>query len=253
MSTEERIPLGLQLWSVRDDCSKDFPGTLRRVAEMGYDGVEFAGYYGCSAGELKSMLADLGLRCAGTHTGIESLLGDAFEQTVAFNKTMGNKTLVVPGLGKPYCESVDALKRTAELFCTIAERARDNGVRVGYHNHSWEFEPIDGLIPHQIIFDATPSDFVMQLDIGWAFNARVDARDVLKRYPGRALSVHVKEHSSIDETAVVGKGQVPWADVLAVCQTIGETEWFVVEHERYAAPPLECVRDCIDYLKSIGR
>jgi len=220
---------------------------------MGYDAVEFAGYYNYAADELKSILDGLGLTCAGTHTGIDTLLGDAFEQTVAFNKTLGNTVLIVPGLGKEYMESVDALKRTAELFCGIAERAREAEVRVGYHNHSWEFEAIDGVIPHEILFDGTPDDFVMQLDIGWAYHAGVDAREVLRRYPGRALSVHVKEHSSADETAVVGKGEVPWPDVLNVCESVGGTDRFIVEHERYSAPPLECVKDCIDYLKSIGR
>ncbi len=243
----------MQLWSVRDDCGKDFPGALRQVAEMGYEGVEFAGYYDRGADEIKTMLDDLGLKCAGTHIGIDALLGDAFEQTVVFNKIIGNTTLIVPGLGESYRDSVDALKRTAETFRGIADRAREAGVRVGYHNHSWEFEAMDGVIPHEVLFDGTPSDFVMQLDIGWAFNAGVDARDVLKRYAGRALSVHVKEHSKSDETAVVGQGDVPWPDVLDVCQSVGGTAWFVVEHERYAAPPLECVKDCLGYLKSIGR
>ena len=92
------IPIGLQLYSVRDDCEIDLPSVLKAVGGMGYDGVEFAGYYGRTASELRQMLDDNGLKCCGTHTGLETILGDELEKTIAFNQTLGNKFLIVPGL-----------------------------------------------------------------------------------------------------------------------------------------------------------
>src|SRR5437764_13789952 len=92
------IPIALQLYSVRKDCEQDLPGTLKAVAKMGYDGVEFAGYYGRSAQELRSMLDDLGLKCCGTHTGLNTILPEELERTAEFNRTLGNRFLIVPGL-----------------------------------------------------------------------------------------------------------------------------------------------------------
>ena len=95
-----QIPIGLQLYSVREDCQKDLPGVLKEVARMGYAGVEFAGYYGYSATDLRKMLDDLGLKCCGTHTGLPTLLGEELPKTIEFNQTLGNKFLIVPGLPK---------------------------------------------------------------------------------------------------------------------------------------------------------
>ncbi|MGC9361188.1 MAG: sugar phosphate isomerase/epimerase family protein, partial [Anaerolineae bacterium] len=108
-----RIPIALQLYSVREACAEDLPGTLKAVADMGYDGVDFAGYYGYSAQELRSMLDDLGLEIAGTHIRIDALLGQQLEATVAFEQQLGNKFLIVPGLPEEYRSSHDAWRRTA--------------------------------------------------------------------------------------------------------------------------------------------
>jgi len=103
-----RIPIALQLYSVREDCAKDFAATLKAVADMGYDGVEFAGYHGATAEELRTMLDDFGLKVAGTHTGLDTLLGDELEKTVEFHKTIGNRFLIVPGLSEEYTGSIAA-------------------------------------------------------------------------------------------------------------------------------------------------
>ncbi len=116
------IPVGLQLYSVRNDCAADLPGTLAAVAKMGYAGVEFAGTYDRSAKELRTMLDDLGLKCCGTHIRIDTLLGDALPATVEFNQILGNKYLIVPGLAEEYRNSRAAWLRTAGIFNEIAER-----------------------------------------------------------------------------------------------------------------------------------
>ena len=161
-----KIPIALQLYSIRDDCAKDLPGSLAAVAKMGYDGVEFAGYHGRSAAELKTLLDDLGLTCCGTHTGLDTLLGDALQKTIDFNKTLGNPFLIVPGLHGDYTNSRAAWQRTAAIFNEISAKVRPQDMYVGYHNHFTEFTPLDGEMPWDTFFGNTVKDVVMQLDSG---------------------------------------------------------------------------------------
>lgn len=243
------IPVALQLYSVRDDCAKDLPSTIRAVAEMGYDGVEFAGYHGRSAAELATLLADAGLKAAGTHTGIDTLLGDEFDKTVDFNKEIGNRFLIVPGLPGEYTENIDAWKRTADLFDEIAERCEAVGMRTGYHNHHTEFTAIDGEVPWDLFFGTTRADVVMQLDTGNAMHGGADPLLYLERYPGRATTVHLKEYSATNDKAVIGEGSTDWKAVFRLCEEKQNTEWYIVEQESYAYPPLECVDRCIKNLR----
>ncbi len=128
---KKKIPIALQLYSVRDDCAKDLPGVLRAVGKMGYQGVEFAGYHGRKADELCKMLDDNGLRCCGTHTGLDTLTGDALKSTAEFNATLGNQFLIVPGLPAVNTASVQALVDTAKLLTELAEKVRALDLRVG--------------------------------------------------------------------------------------------------------------------------
>lgn len=251
-----RIPIALQLYSVRDDCARNLPGTLKEVAEMGYEGVEFAGYYGRSASELKRLLDDLGLRVAGTHISLDTLLGDELKKTVEFNRIIGNKFLIVPGFSEERRNSKAAWIATAKLMNEIAEKVKPEGMRVGYHNHGIEFQKIDGQYPWDIFFGTTNPDVVMQLDTGNAMHGGVSADgvlDILRRYPGRAATVHLKEFSRTNENALIGEGDSKWKEIFSLCETIGRTEWYIVEQESYAFPPLECVRRCIQNLRKMGK
>ena len=249
-----RIPVALQLYSVREDCARDLPGTLEAVANMGYDGVEFAGYYGRTPEELSKMLEDLDLRVAGTHIGIETLLGDELERTIEFNNILGNQFLILPGLPEERRNSRAAWLETARLMNAIADRVKTEGMRVGYHNHAVEFQPIDGDLPWDIFFGATVPDVVMQLDTGNAMHGGVSSDgvlEILKRYPGRAATVHLKEFSSKNELALIGEGEMKWQEFFSLCEKMSGTQWYIVEQESYAYPPLECVRRCISNLTPI--
>ena len=249
-----KIPVALQLYSVREDCARDLSGTLEAVAEMGYDGVEFAGYYGSTADELSKMLGDLGLKVAGTHTGIQTLLSDELGKTIEFNKTIGNKFLIVPWLSEEWRDSKATWLKTARLLNEIAEKVKPEGMLVGYHNHAVEFQPIDGEMPWDIFGGATLPEVVMQLDTGNAMHGGVSADGVLeflKRYPGRAVTVHLKEFSSKNEKALIGEGETKWKEVFRLCETIGGTEWYIVEQESYAYEPLECARRCVKNLRKL--
>lgn len=248
-----KIPVAVQLYSVRDDCSKDLPGTLKAVAAMGYEGVEFAGYYMRSAKQLRKMLDDLGLKVAGTHIGLGTLMGDALKQTVEFNKTLGNKFLIVPGLPSKYTESRKSWLEAAKIFNDISAKVAEHGMRVGYHNHSIEFKPLDGELPWDTFFGATNKDVVMQLDTGNAMHGGADPVVFLEKYPGRCATIHLKEASKTNDKAVIGEGDVNWSRVFELCETIGGTQWYIVEQESYAHPPLKCVELCLQNLRKMGR
>ena len=248
-----RIPIALQLYSIREDCERDLPGTLQAVAKMGYEGVEFAGYYGRSAKELRSMLDDLGLVVAGTHIRLETMLGDQFAQTVEFNRTLGNRFLIVPGLSEAQRSSRAAWLETAKIFDQVAVRLAKEGMFTGYHNHHIEFTPLDGELPWDTFFGNTQHDVVMQVDIGNALHGGGDPIPYLSRYPGRARTVHLKEYSATDPKALLGEGDVDWGEVFQLCETIGNTEWYIVEQESYAYAPIECVDRCLQALKAMGK
>lgn len=248
------IPIALQLYSVRDACAEDFPGVLAKVAEMGYDGVEPAGYHGASAEDLARMLDDNGLRMAGTHIGLDTLLGDELEKTVEFNAVVGNRFLIVPGLAPEYKESSDAWKRTADIFNGIAERLRPHGMFTGYHNHHTEFGPMDdGGVPWEIFFDNTDDAVVMQADTGNAAAGGGDVIQYIEKYPGRARTVHLKEYAADDDKAVIGEGDIDWKRCFELSESVGGTEWYIVEQESYAHPPMECVKVCLENLKKMGK
>ena len=246
-----RVQIGLQLYSVREDCKRDLPGVLAAVAKMGYKGVEFAGYYDRAAKVLRKMLDDNGLVCCGTHTGLDTLLGDNLARTIEFNQTLGNKYLVAPGLPGKYRSSHQAWLDTAKLFNELAEKVKPHGMLVGYHNHSVEFTAMDGELPWDTFYSNTKKGVIMQLDVGNAIHGGVDPLPYLYKYPGRAVTVHVKEYSKTNKKALIGEGDVSWKAFFALCKAVGGTEWYIVEQESYAYPPLECVERCLKNLRKM--
>jgi sugar phosphate isomerase/epimerase len=248
-----RIPIALQLYSVREDAARDLQGVLAAVADMGYEGVEFAGYYGHDAQTIRGWLDVYGLKVAGAHVGIDALLGDELAHTVAFHQTLGNTTLIVPGLAEQWRNSRAAWLKTAETLNAIAVALKPYGMRTGYHNHHIEFAPMDGELPWDTLFSNTTNDVIMQFDTGNALHGGAQAAPFLRRYPGRAKTVHLTEYSTTNDSALIGEGDVPWTEIFELCETIGGTEWYIVEQESYAYPPLECVRRCLQALKAMGK
>jgi sugar phosphate isomerase/epimerase len=248
-----RIPIALQLYSIRHDCEKDLPGTLKAVAGMGYDGVDFAGYYGHDAPTIRAMLDDLDLKAAGCHTGIQTLLGDELQKTIEFNHILGNKYLIVPGLPEPYRSSREAWRKTAEVFNEIAANLKPEGMFTGYHNHHIEFTPMDGELPWDTFFGNTVPEVVMQIDLGNALHGGADPVAFLKHYPGRARTVHLKAYSAANDKALIGEDDVDWAEVFRVCEADPVTEWYIVEQESYPYSPLESVDRCLQALKAMGK
>lgn len=247
-----KVPVALQLYSIREDCARDLPGTLSAVAGMGYEGVEFAGYYGRSADELRKMLDRLGLRTAGTHISIDALLGDQLQKTVKFNRILDNRFLIVPWLPEEVRTTRAKWLETAQFLSGVARKIKSEGMRVGYHNHAFEFQPMEGEIPWDILFGAADADVVMQLDTANAMQGGISAEEVLgivRRYPARAATVHLKEFSSKNKYALLGEGEMKWQEFFSLCETVGGTEWYVVEQESFPFAPMECAKRCLENLK----
>jgi sugar phosphate isomerase/epimerase len=166
-AARKKIPIALQLYSVRDDCAKDLPAVLAAVAKMGYVGVEFTeGIQGRDAEKLRKLLEENNLKCCGTHTGLGTILGDELKKTVEFHKTIGNKFLIVPGLPEEYNKSKEGWLKAAKIFDEAAEKVKPEGMYVGYHNHSHEFKALDGELPWDTFFGNTRPEVVMQMDSG---------------------------------------------------------------------------------------
>jgi len=247
-----KIPVGLQLYSIRQDCAKDLPGSLAEVARIGYKGVEFAGYHGRKAEELRKLLDDNGLVCCGTHTGWSSILGDKLKETIAFNKTLGNKFLIVPGgLPAKTFTSLEGLKETARIFNEQSAKAREEGMYVGYHAHGGDFKKLEGETVWDLLFANTVKDVVMQLDVGNCLGGGGDPYATIRKFPGRTLTIHIKEHGG-PKGAPVGEGEVRWKEIFELCETVGGTQWYIVEHET-GAKPIESVRACFENLRKMGK
>ena len=248
-----RIPVAVQLYSVREDAKNDLAGVLKAIAKMGYDGVEFAGFYGHDAKSVRAMLDEYGLKAAGAHVGINTLMGDELAKSIEFHQTIGNSFLIVPGLDHHYTTTRAGWLNAAHILNDVAKQLAPHGMKTGYHNHWVEFAELEGELPWDTFFGNTDPAVIMQFDTGNALVAGADAAPFIERYPGRALSVHLKEHADQNSTALLGEGDVPWTYILDLCERIGGTQWYVIEQESYAYPPMECIDRCLQNLRGLGR
>jgi sugar phosphate isomerase/epimerase len=251
-----RIPIALQLYSVRGDCKQDFDAALEQVAAMGVEGVEFAGYYGYAgrAADLRKRLETLKLKAAGTHIGLDQLQGDALQKTIDNHKEIGCRFLVVPmnpGIWDP-----EKSKALAEAFNQAAAALKPHGMACGYHNHTREFEK-DGEKTYWDLFaERTSKDVILQQDCGWTFAAGFDPVAYIKKYPGRTRTTHFKPTVLKGDTtkkAILGQDAVDWPAVYAACASAGGTEWIVVEQETYpdGKSAMECTKESLAGLRKM--
>jgi len=247
---KKKIPVGVQLYSVREQAAKDLPAVLEAIGRMGYKGVEFAGYYGWDGKpkELRQLLDGNGLKCCGTHTDLETVTGDALKATAELHHILGNRFLIVPSLR---AEGVQGWLDMAKRFEEIAAKAKSLGMRVGYHAHAGDFNKLGGTTSWEILFDNTHKDVIMQLDTGNCMQGKGDPVAILKKYPGRSTTVHLKEFGG-PENAVIGQGLMPWTQVFEVCETTAGTEWYIVEHET-GPDPIGNIKGCLEGLRKMGR
>ncbi len=245
----KKIPIGLELYSLRVECKDDLPGTLAAVARIGYQGVEFAGYHGRTAKELRKMLDANGLLVCGSHTPFADVQGDKLAGTIEFNRVIGNKFIIVPWMDQT--DSKEAWLQRAKLFNEIAAKLKPEGMFIGYHSHQHDFKLVDGVAAWDVFIGNTNPEVIMQLDTSNCRDGGADPVAVLKKYPGRARSIHIKPHGAGPE-AVIGEGDIDWTEVFALCEGPGKTDWYVVEHET-SKNPLDAVKRSYEALQKLGK
>ena len=235
---------GLQLYSVRDSAKENLLETIETVAAQGYKYLEFAGFFGYSAEEVKAKMDECGVCVSGTHTGWEEIR-DHFEETVKYHKTIGNKNIIIPGFSYKTKELVE------EFIAFLNEyqpKLAKEGITLGYHNHAKEFTTVyDGENVHEMIEKNTSVEF--EIDTFWVYNAGLDPVTVLEKLKDRVKVIHVKDGIKDVVGKPLGMGEAPVKAVVDYAKKNNLT--MVVESETQTPSGLEEARICIEYLKSL--
>jgi len=231
-----KIPIGMQLWGVRHQCETELPAVLRAVAQLGYETIEMAhSYYGHDAAAWRKLLDDNGLKCCGMHIPLRMVEGDAFDETVEIHKVIGTPNLIVASLPKKRLGSKAAAVEVAGFFNELADRLKPHGMKIGYHCHGGDFAEVEGSTPWELFGENTNDNVLLQLDLGNCLSGGGDPIAMLKKFPGRAGTIHLKDRGS-EGGAVFGEGVVDWKEVFEFCESAGKTEYYILEEEGKKGP-----------------
>lgn len=249
-----KIPIGLELWSVRHQCEQELPAVLKAVGQMGYDSVEIAhSLYGHDAPTWRKLLDKNGLKSCGMHMSLKALEGDTFDKTVAEQKIIGTPYLIIASLPKKSLASVDAIVETAKQFNQLAERLEPHGMKIGYHCHGGDFAKVGDRTAWEVFGENTKADVLLQLDFGNCLGGGGDPIAMLKKFPGRSVTLHLKEYGG-KPGAVFGEGEVNWKEVFSLSETIGGTTQYIIEEEGRKGPEaLEAVRRALANFRKMGK
>jgi sugar phosphate isomerase/epimerase len=275
-NADTKTLIGIQLYAVREDMFKDPLGTLKALSKMGYQYVEHANYtnrkfYGYTAIEFKKILNDLGMKMPSGHTSLNGShwdnkkkeFTDAWKYTIDDAVTIGQDFVISAWMDENVRTSYDALMHQLEIFNLSGELCQKSGMRFGYHNHNFEFiEKVNGQLIYDIILKETNPELVIhQLDFGNMFGIGARGMDWIKKYPGRFMSVHVKDEIKVPigemndqhDSTILGNGLVDPKAVCLLAKAIGGTKHFIIEQESYQGiAPLECARINLERIKTWG-
>src|SRR5208282_2594003 len=244
------IPVGLELYSVRDELKKDPEGTVRAVAAMGYQCVEFyAPYFEWSDAQAKSMcqlMDGLGIKCYSTHNNEDYLNAKNIERVRDLNLMLGCKYCVMawtePGKG------LDGWKTVADELNFAADKLEPAGLKAGYHNHQAEWAPVSGQRPMEILAKQTKPSVMLQLDVGTCLEGGADPIAWIRANPGRIRSIHCKDWSrdpAVGYKTLFGEGVADWMGIFAAAESVGGVEYYLVEQEGSRYPEMETARRCL--------
>ena len=234
---QPRSPVGLQLYTVRTALQRDFVGTMEQVAAIGYREVEFAGYYERSPDEVRALLGRLNLQAPAAHVPWERT-GDGWPAALAEAKAVGHQYVIVPWLPESVRGSVESWRGVAKRLNEAGAAARDAGLSLGYHNHDFEFRPVGGQIPYDLLLAETdPALVAFELDLYWTVRAGHDPIAYFTRHPNRFRLVHVKDSAGPPDHRMtdVGAGSIPFDRILPAAAAAG-VRHFIVEHDEPADP-----------------
>jgi sugar phosphate isomerase/epimerase len=253
--------IGLQLYTVRDLMKQDFDGTLSKVAAVGYKEVEFAGYFDHSPKDVRAAVDRHGLTAPSAHIDYKNL-GDKFPEVIEAAKVVGHEYLVNPWIDEEIRKQPDGWKQAAETFNRAGEACKKAGIQFAYHNHWFEFLPVNGKLPYDLLLtECDPNLVKMELDLCWITVGGQDPPRYFDRYPGRFPLVHVKDvkrvppvtaggaqdfGSSMKDMTEVGSGIIDWKKIFAQSDKAGIKHYFV-EHDN-PKKPLESIKTSYDYL-----
>lgn len=245
-----KMGIAVQLYTLREETAADFRGTLRKVAELGYEGVEFAGYGDVPAEEMKALLQELGLQVAGSHVSLQRLRDD-LQGEIDYMKAIGGKYIICPYVSPDTDE--EGWKAVIADLKTYGEEVRKQGLAFGYHNHEFEFEAKVG---QSLIFDAifeatSPETVQVEMDVCWVKRGGQDPLSYIRKYAGRLPLIHMKDFKYEGggvQTLELGQGIVPLKDVLEAASE-ADVEWLIVEQDNCQNPPLVSVANSLNWLK----
>ncbi|CQR55472.1 sugar phosphate isomerase/epimerase family protein [Paenibacillus riograndensis] len=244
------LKIGLQLYTLREELEQDFEGTIRKVAELGYAGVEFFHYFGRTAEQVNALLQETGLTALGAHRPYDAMLNDT-EQEISFNLSIGNRNLIVPYL----TEEQRNWEEVAVNLRKIGEQCSARGAVLSYHNHDFEFkEQFGGRTAFDGIFEEVPADLLqVEMDTCWVYYAGYDPVEYIHKYAGRLPIIHLKDMKKREdgsaETVVLGEGEVKLEAILEAADAAG-AEWAVVEQDFCSRSPLESVADSMKWIRA---
>jgi sugar phosphate isomerase/epimerase len=255
---DKKIPIGLQLFSVRGECNKDLPATLKSVSEIGYVGAEPWGYsgdklewMGWSAKDIRKMMDDNGLKCCGIHLATAALMGDNLSRTIELNQILGNKFLIIAA-DSQRMSAMNTIMELAQLLNDVAKKLEPLGMFTGYHAHGFDFKEVEGKLAWDILFSNTNKEVVMQMDIGNCAGGGGDPIAELKQFPGRARSVHLKDYGG-PPGSVIGEGKADWDEIFRLCETLHDTEWYVVEEGGKDGLGFDVSKRSLEALRRMGK
>lgn len=259
---KKKIPIGIELYAVREELKKDLPNTLRTVAKMGYEVVEFyAPYFGWTepyAKEVRALMDDLGLRCFSTHNHIASFTpGETLERAIKLNQIIGARHLIMSS-APPWAAGVAGWRRLCGQLSRAVELLKPHGLTAGFHNHRSEWLPLDnGQRVMDLVAANTPPDFVLQLDVGTCMEAGADPIAWIKANPGRIKSVHLKDWApgnAAEEKSyrvLFGEGISPWKEIFAAAESVGGVECYLMEQEGSRFSEFDTAQRCLDTWKKM--
>ena len=245
-NTSDSVKVSVQLWSVKEALKADFNATITSLADMGFQGLEFAGDFGPYENNpraLKNKLASLDLVASSAHIGFDALTDTRLMETLLFYKTLGVTTLFVPWDERAW-DPKGIMSLTKQLTA-MNEIAQKYEMQIGFHNHNREFEQFNNATYWDAIASNTPTNLPLQLDIGWVHYAGKEPLYFIKKYAGRTYATHLKvrTHENDGLSPIFGENNYPWGKIIQSLITDGATKWLVVEQEEYpdGLTPLQSV------------